>query len=182
VSRIIALRSENVRQTLRYGQALGESLEAGDLVAISGPLGAGKTQLVKGIARGLRVPADEPVVSPSFVLVREYGGRLKLYHVDAYRLRSAAELIALGWDEMREQPGSVVVIEWSDRVPAAIPEDAFQVELEHDGPTTRRIRLAVSDERRRAALARRLRRISGKAGRHSQSAPGHSRPTSSADT
>jgi len=182
VSRIIALRSENVRQTLRYGQALGESLEAGDLVAISGPLGAGKTQLVKGIARGLRVPADEPVVSPSFVLVREYGGRLKLYHVDAYRLRSAAELFALGWDEMRERPGSVVVIEWADRVAEAIPEDAVQVELEHDGPSARRIRLVVTNQGRRAALARRLRRISGKPGQNSRSTPGDSRFTSAADT
>jgi len=182
VSTIIESRSRSTRQTLLYGQALGESLKAGDLVAISGPLGVGKTQLVKGIALGLRVPADEPVVSPSFVLVREYRGCLKLYHVDAYRLRSTAELLALGWDEMREQPDSIVVIEWADRVPEAIPEDAFQVELEHDGPTARRIRLAVTDQRRRVELTRQLRRFSGKAGRNSQSAPGNRRPTSAADT
>ena len=182
MSTIIESRSNSARQTLLYGRALGESLKAGDLVAISGPLGAGKTQLVKGIALGLRVPGDEPVVSPSFVLVREYRGRLKLYHVDAYRLRSAAELLALGWDEIREQPDSVVVIEWADRVPAAIPEGAFQVELEHDGRTARRIRLAVADQGRRGALARQLRQFSGKPGPRSQSRPGSRRPTSTGDT
>jgi tRNA threonylcarbamoyladenosine biosynthesis protein TsaE len=182
VSTIIESRSKSARQTLLYGRALGESLKAGDLVAISGPLGAGKTQLVKGIALGLRVPRDEPVVSPSFVLVREYRGRLRLYHVDAYRLHGTAELLTLGWDEIREQPDSVVAIEWADRVLAAIPDDALQVELEHEGPTARRIRLAAADQRRRAELAERLRRFSGKPGRNSRSAPGSRRPTSTAGT
>jgi tRNA threonylcarbamoyladenosine biosynthesis protein TsaE len=157
VSAAIELRSQNPQQTLLLGRALGETLHAGDVVAISGPLGAGKTQLVKGIAQGLGVASDEPVVSPTFVLVREYRGRTKLYHVDAYRLSGANELRALGLEEMQEEPGTVIVIEWADRVPEAIPPDAHRVHLEHVSPTTRRVRVAVVQQRRQRELARRLR-------------------------
>jgi len=92
--------SRSTAETFAFGQALGGLLQSGDFVALTGQLGAGKTHLVKGLAVGLGVPADEPVVSPTFVLVREYIGRLKLYHIDAYRLGGAAELFALGLEEM----------------------------------------------------------------------------------
>jgi len=165
VSKVIDLLSESPRRTLSIGNALGQTLEAGDFVAVSGPLGAGKTQLVKGIGRGLGVAANEPVVSPTFVLVREYCGRLKLYHVDAYRLHGPAELLALGLEDMRDEPGSVVAVEWADRVAELIPPEAIQIHLEHESPTARRIRLDLADEHRRAELAARLRRPSDRADR-----------------
>lgn len=150
------LRSTSPEQTLAIGRMLAGHLVGGDLVALSGPLGAGKTQLVKGLAAGLGVPADEPVISPTFVLAREYLGRLKLYHVDAYRLSAETELWDLGWEEMRSEPNALVVIEWADRFPTAVSSDALWIELEHVGPTERRFRLALANGERAAGLARML--------------------------
>lgn len=128
-------------RTFAFGRRLGQVLQAGDFVALTGPLGAGKTQLIKGLAAGLGVPGEQPVVSPTFVLVREYVGRLKLYHIDAYRLRAADELLALGLDEMLAEPGSVVAVEWADRVAGAVPAQAGWIDLEHAGRSLRRVRL-----------------------------------------
>ena len=139
-------------ETTALGFALGTLLQGGDFLALSGALGAGKTHLIKGIAAGLGVPADEPVVSPTFVLVREYQGRLKLYHLDAYRLASAAELSALGLDEMAAEPDAVVAVEWADRVPAAVPQTACRIELEHVAEQVRRVRIAWPATERLAAL------------------------------
>lgn len=134
-------------ETLAAGRALGELLVPGDVVALQGQLGAGKTQFVKGLALGLSVPADEPVVSPTFVLVREYFGRLKLYHLDAYRLGSSAELEALGWEEMRADEAAVVALEWADRVADALPASACRIELAHVAPNVRSLRVTWPDQR-----------------------------------
>ncbi len=108
-------------------------------MALCGELGAGKTQLVKGIADGLGVPPEEPVVSPTFVLVREYLGRLKLYHIDAYRLSAADELAALGLDEMLEDDRGIVAVEWADRVAQALPPAAWWIDLRHAGEQVREV-------------------------------------------
>jgi tRNA threonylcarbamoyladenosine biosynthesis protein TsaE len=134
-------------QTLAAGRLLGALLRGGDVVALSGPLGAGKTHFVKGIARGIGVSADEPVVSPTFVLVREYAGDLTLYHIDAYRLGSADELRELGLDEMRTDPDGVIAIEWADRFADVLPASTCRVELAHSGPETRTLRVAWPDPR-----------------------------------
>lgn len=148
VSRVECRRLDSPKATLALGRELGRRLRGGDLVALSGPLGAGKTQLVKGLAQGLEVPPEEIVVSPTFVLVREYRGRLTLRHVDAYRLSGAAELAALGWDELRADPGGVVALEWADRVAELIGDDAIQVELAYGAaPSERELRLAWPDDR-----------------------------------
>lgn len=141
-------RLEGLEATAALGYELGRRLRGGDLVALCGPLGAGKTQLVKGLARGLEVPQEEIVVSPTFVLVREYRGRLLLRHVDAYRLNGAAELAALGWEEFRTEPDSVIAIEWADRVAELVGEDAIRIELAYTTePTVRELRLTWPDER-----------------------------------
>lgn len=140
-------------QTFALGAAIGRTLRGGDFLALSGPLGAGKTRLVQGLAAGLGVPPDEPVVSPTFVLIREYPGRLTLYHVDAYRLSGPAELLALGLDELAAQTDAVVAVEWADRARPAIPGHACWIDLDHAGPTARRIALTCSDPDRHAALA-----------------------------
>jgi len=146
--------SQSPRETLALGRALGEVLRGGDFLALAGPLGAGKTQLVKGIAAGLGVPENEPVVSPTFVLVREYQGRIKLYHIDAYRLHGSAELAALGLDEITAEPGAAIALEWADRVPEAVPAGACWIELEHLGPRRRRMSVRW-DEGRLAEFAER---------------------------
>jgi tRNA threonylcarbamoyladenosine biosynthesis protein TsaE len=105
---------------------------------------------------GLGVSRNEPVTSPTFVLVREYAGRLRFYHCDAYRLRSADELLALGLEEVLEAADAVVAIEWADRFPAALVADAIRVELDHESGSSRRLRVAWPDPGRLAELARLL--------------------------
>lgn len=136
----VVIESDCVERTLEVGRALGAGLRSGDVVGLSGPLGAGKTVLVKGIAAGLGVDDLRKVTSPTFVLVNEYEGRLHLFHVDAYRLSRAGELEALGFSQMCESWGSAVVLEWADRVVAALPERWLEVRFELIGPTARRLR------------------------------------------
>lgn len=151
MKRVWELVTSGPGRTHAVGRALGRVLQPGDVVALAGPLGAGKTHFVQGLAAGLNVPAGEPVVSPTFVLVREYIGRLKLYHIDAYRLTGPGELLALGFEEMLAEPGSVVVVEWADRTRPAIPARACWVRLDHVAPTRRRIRITWPAARRLAA-------------------------------
>src|SRR5882757_482906 len=108
-----------VADTLSWGCALAETLQAGDVIALVGDLGAGKTHATKGIVAGLGSPMD--VSSPTFTLVHEYtGGRLPVYHFDFYRLDSAAELPGIGWDDYLDANG-LVIVEWADKFPEAIP-------------------------------------------------------------
>jgi tRNA threonylcarbamoyladenosine biosynthesis protein TsaE len=122
--------------TERLAETLAGELHAGDVVLLSGPLGAGKTAFVRGLARGLGVDAHD-VSSPTFTLVHEYrGGRLRLFHADLYRLGSAGA-DDLGLDELGVQDG-VLAIEWPDRLGHAF-RGAIEVEIAVDDETTRRI-------------------------------------------
>ena len=125
----LRVTTRSADETLRLGAALGLLLEAGDVVALSGPLGAGKTVLVKGLASGLGVEA-EAVTSPTFTLVHQYRGRLTLFHIDAYRLRGAQDMDALGADEILFGDGATV-IEWADRVSGILPDERLDVQAEH---------------------------------------------------
>jgi tRNA threonylcarbamoyladenosine biosynthesis protein TsaE len=150
------LCSTSPEQTRAIGGALGGMLRGSEVVALSGQLGTGKTQLVKGLAVGLEVPEEEPVVSPTFVLVREYVGRLKLFHIDAYRLGGVDELLGIGLEEMRDQPGAVIAIEWADRVAEAIPPSAWRLELSHEPGSRRRIQIQAPEADCARELVRRL--------------------------
>jgi tRNA threonylcarbamoyladenosine biosynthesis protein TsaE len=126
---------------MALGRTLGGRLRGGEVLAIVGPLGSGKTHLIKGIAEGAGAPDAREVNSPTFVLVNEYAGRLDLYHIDAYRLDSVAEFEMLGFDDLC-YPESVVLIEWADRVEAAIAAAGpIRITLSHAGPHTRTIRI-----------------------------------------
>jgi tRNA threonylcarbamoyladenosine biosynthesis protein TsaE len=121
-----------ILSSIDASQAFGESwaaeLTGGEIIALHGVLGAGKTQLVKGLARGLGFPGD--VTSPTFTLIHEYrGGRLPLYHIDLYRIRSEKEAVDLGLEEYLPGDG-VTVIEWPDRIPSLLPPQTRQWELE----------------------------------------------------
>lgn len=136
--------SHSPAQTERVGQRLGEQLRPGDLLLLVGTFGAGKTQLARGVARGLG--SDDLVTSPSFVLVNQYraGPRwrgLPIYHVDLYRIADEAELPTIGLEELWDGEG-VCLVEWPERAQALIPADHLAVHIQHLSETKRRIRLA----------------------------------------
>jgi tRNA threonylcarbamoyladenosine biosynthesis protein TsaE len=118
--------TRSVEETRALGEELGRDvLVAGDVVVLSGELGAGKTALAQGVGRGLGV--EGPVVSPTFTLVREYEGRVRLCHVDVYRLDRLQEIHDLGIEEQLEE--SVTLIEWGEVAAAALPADRLEVRL-----------------------------------------------------
>jgi tRNA threonylcarbamoyladenosine biosynthesis protein TsaE len=137
--------------TAALGRLLGRSLVERLAIALVGPLGAGKTEMVKGIACGNGAPDARKVTSPTFTLIHEYAGRLTLFHIDAYRLRGPTELLALGFDELIG-PGRAAVIEWADRVAAAMPRDCLRIEIEPTGETDRRFRMTAEGEAAAACL------------------------------
>lgn len=119
---------------------------------LNGELGAGKTALTQGLARGLKVPADEPVCSPSYTLMNHHRGRLELYHFDLYRLASEDELFELGFDEYLYGDG-VTVIEWADRIENLTPCGLY-LRLEYDGEEGRTATVTAKGDRYEELLRR----------------------------
>jgi tRNA threonylcarbamoyladenosine biosynthesis protein TsaE len=150
--------------TSALGARLGRLLAPGDVVALVGDLGAGKTRLVRGACRGAGVPAEE-VASPSFAIVATYRGRLPLHHADLYRVADEDELYGTGFSDLLGGEGALLV-EWADRVPAALPAERLEIRMRHDSraPAVRHLEI-VGTGRRHAALARALARRRRKAGR-----------------
>jgi tRNA threonylcarbamoyladenosine biosynthesis protein TsaE len=136
--------SRSVEETRALGEELGRDvLRAGDVVVLSGELGTGKTALAQGVGRGLGV--DGPVVSPTFTLIREYEGRIRLCHVDIYRLERVREFHELGIEEQLEE--SVTLIEWGEVAGSALPADRLEIRLTAGaGPDERIIELVLQGE------------------------------------
>lgn len=136
------LASSSVEQTHRLGAGVGRVVRVGDIIALQGDLGAGKTNFVQGLAQGLEITED--VNSPTFILANEYqSGRLPLYHIDAYRVENAAEAEGFGLDDYLNSQG-VTVIEWAERVRAALPQDVLWIEMEYIGETTRALTITAN--------------------------------------
>lgn len=136
-------RTRSAEATRALGGRWAAGLRAGDVVALDGELGAGKTHFVQGVCRGLEVEDLDRVASPTFILCNEYGGgRLPVMHLDAYRLENGRELWDLGWDEMVDA-GGVVLLEWAGRVAEVLPAGALRVEMSHAGGDERRVLLPV---------------------------------------
>jgi tRNA threonylcarbamoyladenosine biosynthesis protein TsaE len=130
-------------ETFQLGRTLGASLRTAEMVLLEGPLGIGKTVFARGIAAGLGISTDQ-VCSPSYTLIQEYGGgRLPMYHVDLYRIEAADEITTLGFDELL-QSGGIVVVEWGERLPASYRRDALTVRFDDVGEASRRIELLPS--------------------------------------
>jgi tRNA threonylcarbamoyladenosine biosynthesis protein TsaE len=121
-------------ETRKVGAALAELLVPGDVVSLTGDLGAGKTAFVQGAARALGV--QEPVTSPTFVLVRQYRGDVPVHHVDVYRLDRVQEVLDLGFEDLLD-PSGVVFVEWGDAVDALLPDDHLRVEITTDDDARR---------------------------------------------
>lgn len=134
----VSLDSED--ETARLGRAIAEVVEAGTVIGLVGPLGAGKTRLTRAIAEALGVE-PEAISSPTFVLIQEYDGRLPVYHFDTYRLTSPSAFEDLGvadyWD------AGVSLVEWADRVGELLPPGRWTITLEPTGPTSRRARIEL---------------------------------------
>jgi tRNA threonylcarbamoyladenosine biosynthesis protein TsaE len=144
--------SDSVEATKQLGRRIGQAAEPMAMVALIGPLGAGKTQLVKGIAIGLGVADERAVCSPTFVIVRQHMGRLRLYHADAYRV-SSPELAAIGFLEMCSA-GGIVVLEWADRVLDLLPDDRLSIHIDPTGAEQRTLTCRAGGERSRRFLER----------------------------
>lgn len=134
-------------ETRKVGAALAELLVPGDVVSLTGDLGAGKTAFVQGAARALGV--QEPVTSPTFVLVRQYRGDVPVHHVDVYRLDRVQEVLDLGYEDLLD-PSGVVFVEWGDAIDTLLPDDHLRVEITTD------------DEARRLSFAGRGTRWAGR--------------------
>jgi tRNA threonylcarbamoyladenosine biosynthesis protein TsaE len=123
------LRLQSVQETLQFGKKLGQQLRGGEVLGLTGDLGAGKTILTRGIALGLGLPMDQ-VSSPTFTLIQEYSGPIPLIHVDLYRLEGHLEISNLGLEEYF-LPSTIVVIEWAERFPQILPSDSIAIRLDH---------------------------------------------------
>jgi tRNA threonylcarbamoyladenosine biosynthesis protein TsaE len=131
------IETRSLLETLEFGGRLAQELQPGDVIALSGELGAGKTALVKGIARGLGIAVE--VTSPTFTLIHEYGGgRLALYHIDLYRIDSVPQALAIGIEDYLNGAG-VTVIEWAERIASLLPPHTTRIRIESLGENTRRI-------------------------------------------
>ena len=143
------VRTESPEATRTLAAALAAAARPGDLVALHGELGAGKTQFAKGFGLGLGVTAT--INSPSYVLMAEYSGRLPLFHLDLYRLDDAADALAGGLIDERQADG-VSLVEWAERLGPALPADRLDVTFDGSGDGPRTIRIAATT----AALERYL--------------------------
>ncbi len=151
---MLYLRTDSVDETRALGARIGELLQPGDVLLLQGPLGAGKTAMTQGIGRG--AGSGDMVNSPTFVLINEYRGRVKLYHVDLYRLEDPDEILQL------DLPGyttdGVLIVEWPERGAGLLPDEHLHVAIEHierdedGGPDARRITLTAFGERPAALL------------------------------
>lgn len=118
--------SDSVEKTFALGIQIGNHVNSGDIICITGDLGTGKTHLTKGIAKGMEI--NDYITSPTFTIVNEYEGRLKLYHFDVYRVNDPEEIAAIGFDEYIFSD-SVSVIEWSDYIKELIPEEHMDINI-----------------------------------------------------
>lgn len=134
----------DAQQTIDLGERLGRELRPGDVIALFGDLGAGKTTLTKGIAVGLGLAAD--IHSPTFTLIHEHPGAVPLYHVDLYRLSSEEEIETLGLEEYIYSDG-VTIIEWADRMKSLLPPDRLDITLRMQGDTERELVFETDSER-----------------------------------
>jgi len=135
------ITSNSPDETIELGRNFGLQLKGGEIVAVCGQLGSGKTHLIKGIAAGAGAKDSKHVNSPTFVIVNEYKGKLDIYHIDAYRLDSIQEFEMLGFDDLC-YPESVVLIEWADKIESVLkPLDYIRIKLEHAGKTKREINI-----------------------------------------
>ena len=123
-----SFKTESPEETQALGEKLGKTLKQGDVIALIGDLGTGKTCLTQGIARGAGIASDEIVSSPSYILINEYNGTVPIYHIDLYRLENSEEIAELGLSEYVEGDG-ICIIEWAERMAEALPDSCIKIHI-----------------------------------------------------
>ena len=144
-STCLTIISKNPTETNYIGKIIGKHLTHGDIVALIGELGTGKTSLTQGIARGLGVPEEYQITSPSFTLINEYHGRVTLYHFDLYRLKGPPDLEDVGYEEYISGNG-VNVIEWADKIINILPDDTLFISLTYINENERELSITGKKE------------------------------------
>lgn len=147
----LVLSSKSPEQTLYWGKCLGRLLEGGDVVALVGELGAGKTTLAQGISNGLGVSDECYVTSPTFTIINEYMGRVPVYHLDFYRIDSLSEVENMGLEEYFQGKG-VALVEWAEKIEPFLPGNYLMVFLEYVDYSVRKISMKGMGKRYREVL------------------------------
>ena len=132
----VVFQTKSPSETIRIGKNIGSVLLPGDVVALVGELGTGKTQFIKGLAAGVGVGKPPYISSPSFTLINEYAGKVPFYHIDLFRLKSEKEAEELGLEEYF-QGGGITAIEWADKIPSLLPEEILWINIRYTGKNTR---------------------------------------------
>jgi tRNA threonylcarbamoyladenosine biosynthesis protein TsaE len=142
--------SGSVKETISIGKSLALSLQKGDIVCLFGDLGSGKTVLTKGISSGLGVKPGK-ILSPTFVLLRRYGGKVPVYHFDLYRLNDPKDILGIGYEEYFFDEG-ISVIEWADRLGYYMPKEFLKIKLEISGEKRRTLKFTATGRHYRRLL------------------------------
>jgi len=142
----MVFKTSSTSETIRIGKRLGRLLQPGDVVALVGDLGAGKTQFIKGLAEGAGVGRATYVSSPSFTLINEYPGRIPFYHIDLFRLESEREAEGLGLEEYVGGNG-ITAIEWAEKIFSLLPEELLSVKIHYTGEHSRTIEIMPKGKR-----------------------------------
>jgi tRNA threonylcarbamoyladenosine biosynthesis protein TsaE len=140
------LHTKSTSETIRIGKSIGSLLMPGDVVALVGELGTGKTQFIKGLAVGVGVGKPTYISSPSFTLINEYAGKVPFYHIDLFRLKSEKEAEELGLEEYF-QGGGITAIEWADKIPSFLPQEMLWIHICYTGKHTRSIEMVGKGKR-----------------------------------
>ena len=138
------ITTRSVDETQKLGKIIGTAVTGGTVLALTGDLGSGKTAFVQGLARGLEVPDDYYITSPSYTLINEYPGRYPLFHVDLYRISDPVDMEDIGLYEILHNSG-VVAIEWADRIEQKLSPDSINIQFELTGDKTRKICITAYD-------------------------------------
>lgn len=142
----MVIQTQNTSETIRIGKNIGSRLLPGDVVALVGELGAGKTQFIKGLAAGVGVGKPTYISSPSFTLINEYAGRAPFYHIDLFRLKGENEAGELGLEEYF-QGGGITAIEWADKIPSLLPKEILWIHIHYTGKNSRSLEILGKGKR-----------------------------------
>ena len=142
----MVLQSWSTSETIQIGKSIGSLLLPGDVVALVGELGAGKTQFIKGLAAGVGIRKPTYVSSPSFTLINEYEGKIPFYHIDLFRLETEKEAEDLGLEEYFQGIG-ITAIEWADKIPSLLPKEMLFIHIAYTGKNTRSLEIIGKGKR-----------------------------------